>query len=67
MDVYKSMQEENEEGNIVPLRMHVSKEFKEELNVFIHNTLFDCAEHAIEKGRKKLLPEDVPSSLQWDE
>lgn len=57
---YKNMQEEDEDGNIVPLKMQATKEFKAKFNLYVHSLLYDCVSKARQSGRKILQPEDVP-------
>jgi hypothetical protein len=59
--VYQNLEEEDEDGSIVPLKMQASKEFKERFNELVHSLLLDCVHSARSEGRKMMVPEDVPS------
>jgi len=59
-DAYQDMTETDEDGNVVPLKMQASKEFKEKFNEFVHRLLVDCVNSARGEGRKMLQPKDVP-------
>lgn len=58
---YQNLTEEDEDGNIVQLKMQATKEFKLRFNEFVHSILLDCVNSARDDGRKMMLPEDVPT------
>lgn len=62
---YQNLEEQDEDGNIVPLKMQASKEFKDKFNKLVHGLLIDCVNNARGEGRKMMVPEDVPD-LQAD-
>lgn len=59
--VYQNLEEQDEEGNIIPLKMQASKEFKTKFNELVYNLLIDCVDSARREGRKMMVPEDVPN------
>lgn len=63
--VYQNLEEQDEDGNLVPLKMQASKEFKERFNELAYKLLLDCVNNARVQGRKMMVPEDVPD-LQAD-
>ena len=65
--VYQNLEEQDEDGNIVPLKMQASKEFRTHFNEFVHCLLLDCVNNARSAGRKMMQPEDVPSLQQEDQ
>jgi len=61
--VYQNLTEVDADGNVVPLKMQASKEFKLKFNEFVHSLLIDCVNSALAGGRKMMQPEDVPTLL----
>lgn len=58
--VYQNLEEQDEDGNVIPLKMQASKEFKERFNALVYDLLLDCVDSARSESRKMMIPEDVP-------
>lgn len=59
--VYQSILTEDEEGELIEIKMQGTPEFREKFNDFVFDALSTCITNALEEGRRTLWPEDVPS------
>lgn len=58
--VYQNLEEQDADGNLVPLKMQASKEFKVKFNALVYQLLLDCVDNARKEERKMMVAEDVP-------
>jgi histone H3/H4 len=56
---YQNLEEEDPDGNVIPLKMQASQEFKAALNKIVEGLLYDGVDRARKAGRKMLQPEDL--------